>query len=85
MTIDFLRQLSARFKRWNHRRATIRALSGLSEWQLRDIGLTRGEIPAIVEAAFAAKQQAHALGRPPASRARLRPQAPASGGRAVAA
>lgn len=85
MTIDFFRQLSARFKHWNHRRATIQALSGLSDWQLRDIGLTRAEIPAIVEAAFAAEQQAHALDRPPAPRVRLRPQTPASGGPAVAA
>lgn len=85
MTIGFLQQLFARFRRWNHRRATIQALSGLPEWQLRDIGLTRGEIPAIVEAAFAAKDQAPALDTPPATRARLRPQAPASGGPAVAA
>lgn len=85
MITDFLEQLRARFARWNHRRATIHALGELSDWQLRDIGLTRGEIPAVVEAAFAAKHSAHPTDAPPASRTRVRPQAPASGGPAVAA
>ena len=45
MITGFLEQLLARFARWNHRRATVHALRELSDWQLRDIGLTRGEIP----------------------------------------
>ncbi len=85
MTTGFLEQLLARFARWNHRRATVHALRELSDWQLRDIGLTRGEIPTVVEAAFAAKHVAHPTGAPPPSRTRVRPQAPANGGPAVAA
>lgn len=83
MTTDFLRQLLARFKRWNHRRATIHALRGLADWQLRDIGLTRGEIPAVVEVAFRAKDQSRPVDAPPAPR--LCPQAPANPGPVVAA
>ena len=85
MITDFLEQLLARLARWNHRRATIHALRGLPDWQLRDIGLTRGEIPAVVEAAFAAKRPAHPSDASPAIRARAHPQTPASGGPAVAA
>lgn len=71
MITDFLEQLLARFKRWNHRRATIHALHGLSDWQLRDIGLTRDEIPAVVEAAFEAKGRVRPSVVSPASRARV--------------
>lgn len=85
MMTGFWEQLLARFGRWNHRRATIHALRELSDWQLRDIGLTRGEIPTVVEAAFAAKHPAHPSDAPAATRTRVRPQAPAKGGPAVAA
>jgi uncharacterized protein YjiS (DUF1127 family) len=47
-----LGQISKAWARWNHRRLTIRALSELSDWQLRDIGLTRDEIPQVVDAAL---------------------------------
>jgi uncharacterized protein YjiS (DUF1127 family) len=84
--IGLLQQLLARFARWNHRRATIHALRKLSDWQLRDIGLTRGEIPTVVGAAFEAKAQTRSTNVSPASRTRVRPQAPAAnGGPAVAA
>jgi uncharacterized protein YjiS (DUF1127 family) len=85
MTIDLLQQLLARFRRWHHRRATVQALHKLSDWQLRDIGLTRGEIPAIVDAAFEAKEQASRSYTPPTTRVRVHPQAPANGGPAIAA
>lgn len=38
--------------RWQKRR-TARALDRLSDWMLRDIGVTRGEIPRLVEEIFA--------------------------------
>ena len=52
MNRKLLQQLTHHFRRWNHRRGTIRALKGLPDWQLRDIGLTRGEITAVVDAAL---------------------------------
>jgi uncharacterized protein YjiS (DUF1127 family) len=85
MTTDFLRPLIARLKRWNHRRATVQALHELSDWQLRDLGLSRGEIPAIVEAAFAPKEQAYPTHAPPGTHVRLHRQAPTERGPAVAA
>lgn len=38
--------------RWQKRR-TARALDRLSDWMLRDIGVTRGEIPRVVDEIFA--------------------------------
>jgi uncharacterized protein YjiS (DUF1127 family) len=35
-------------RRWHTRNVTIRQLSALSDWQLRDLGVTRGEIPSLV-------------------------------------
>ena len=37
--------------RWQKRR-TARALDRLSDWMLRDIGVTRGEIPRVVDEIF---------------------------------
>lgn len=85
MITGFFEQLRARYTRWNHRRATIHALHGLSDWQLRDIGLTRGEIPAVVDAALGAIACLHSSETPPAERVRVRGQASANGGPAVAA
>ncbi len=36
-------------RRWHTRNVTIRELSALSNWQLRDLGITRGEIPSLVD------------------------------------
>jgi uncharacterized protein YjiS (DUF1127 family) len=36
-------------RRWHTRNVTIRELSALSDWQLRDLGITRGEIPSLVD------------------------------------
>ena len=44
LAIDGLLALYASFKRWRKRRQTLRALGKLDERQLRDIGLTRGDI-----------------------------------------
>lgn len=85
MIIDSLQSLLAGLRRWNHRRATINALRELSDWQLRDIGLTRGEIPAVVDSALGAKVQLHPSDALPATRVRVRPQASGNGGPAVAA
>ncbi|MDX1489426.1 MAG: DUF1127 domain-containing protein [Acidiferrobacterales bacterium] len=40
-------------ERWRQRRATIRVLNGLSDWQLADIGIRREGIPAAVDLALA--------------------------------
>jgi uncharacterized protein YjiS (DUF1127 family) len=50
VTIQVLRQMGAALGRWRRRRAGIRALNELSDRQLQDIGLTRGQIPETVEA-----------------------------------
>ena len=39
---------------WRRRRATIRALKALADWQLADIGVTRDAIPAAVDRALRA-------------------------------
>ena len=36
-------------RRRHTRNVTIRELSALSNWQLRDLGITRGEIPSLVD------------------------------------
>lgn len=36
-------------RRWHTRNVTIRQLTALSDWQLKDLGLSRGEIPALVD------------------------------------
>ncbi len=36
-------------RRWHTRNVTIRELTALSDWQLRDLGITRGEIPGLVD------------------------------------
>ena len=41
LAIDGLLALNAAFKKWRQHRRTLRALAGLDERQLRDIGLTR--------------------------------------------
>ena len=41
--------LEQRFTHWNKRRKAISELSGLSDYMLRDIGLSRGEIPHVVD------------------------------------
>jgi uncharacterized protein YjiS (DUF1127 family) len=50
--VAFGGQMLAGLQRWNTRRANIRALMNLSDRQLRDIGLTRGQIPEVVDAAL---------------------------------
>jgi hypothetical protein len=44
LAIEGLVALHRLFKRWRNRRRTLRALTGLDERQLQDIGLTRGEV-----------------------------------------
>ncbi len=43
-------QIFAALRRWNRRRVAIRELTALPDWVLKDIGVIRGEIPAVVEA-----------------------------------
>ncbi|MFQ5755181.1 MAG: DUF1127 domain-containing protein [Acidiferrobacterales bacterium] len=40
-------------RRWYRSHVTVRQLEGLSDWQLKDIGVVRGEIPAFVDALLA--------------------------------
>ena len=40
-------------RRWYRHRLTVRQREGLSDWQLEDIGVVRGEIPAFVDALLA--------------------------------
>ncbi len=49
MTTKFIDRLLAGLRRWNRGRATVRALNGLNDWQLKDIGISRGEISGFVE------------------------------------
>ncbi len=56
MTARSIHRLIAGFRRWNHRRSTIRVLTALSDWQLKDLGISRGEIPEAVEARLRAQQ-----------------------------
>jgi uncharacterized protein YjiS (DUF1127 family) len=45
--VSFFRTLSAAFHAWNDARVTRKALSQLSDRELDDIGLCRGDIDAI--------------------------------------
>ncbi|MFQ6023395.1 MAG: DUF1127 domain-containing protein [Acidiferrobacterales bacterium] len=47
--IALTRRSLAALRRWQRRRTSIRALEALSDWQLKDIGVARGDIRAIVE------------------------------------
>ncbi|MFQ5938048.1 MAG: DUF1127 domain-containing protein [Acidiferrobacterales bacterium] len=67
MTANSLEQLFSRVQQWNRRRATIRTLRSLSDWQLKDIGLTRGQIPAAVDAALNGTTRAHTASVPAAN------------------
>lgn len=49
MSILVLRRLFDALGRWHSRRKTIQALSALDDRMLRDIGLHRSEIPALVD------------------------------------
>ena len=73
--MDWLRQ-------WNRRQATVRTLSALPDWQLRDIGLTRDQITTMVDASLGIRRRGT---RFVATRPRIRPQAVpgSSGGKAI--
>jgi uncharacterized protein YjiS (DUF1127 family) len=47
------RRLVGPLHRWYRRRITVQQLEGLSDCQLKDIGVVRGEIPAFVDALLA--------------------------------
>lgn len=44
-----LTSLRETLQRWARRRASIRALENLPDWQLRDIGIPRGQITKVVD------------------------------------
>ncbi|MFQ6021797.1 MAG: DUF1127 domain-containing protein [Acidiferrobacterales bacterium] len=48
-----LYQFFAAWRRWHRRRVAIRELMALPNWVLKDIGVLRAEIPAVVEAQLA--------------------------------
>ncbi|MCC6716273.1 MAG: DUF1127 domain-containing protein [Acetobacteraceae bacterium] len=52
----FSRVLAA-FLSWRARRATIAELSALSDAQLADIGISRGEVPMLYDAAFRSRRE----------------------------
>ena len=43
-TINWIETAATRLRHWNQRRATENALARLSDHELRDIGLTRGNL-----------------------------------------
>ena len=47
--LDLTETLTFALRRWYQRRTSMRALQVLSDWQLRDLGVPRGDIPAIVD------------------------------------
>ncbi len=57
------KRLVAAARRHHHRQATIRVLRGLSDWQLADIGIERGQIPLVVDGLLA-KQENQRSRRP---------------------
>jgi len=46
---DAFRKVAHNVRTWNKRRLALRELYALSDRQLADIGLVRGEIPTVVE------------------------------------
>jgi len=46
---DVIRKASAAMSAWNKRRVALKELYALSDRQLADIGLIRGDIPAVVD------------------------------------
>lgn len=86
MTITFLQALIGRVQEWNRRRATVRTLRALPDWQLRDIGLTRDQIATAVDAALGVSPLPRAGKRLTANQLRIGPDAlgaSGSGGKAV--
>lgn len=76
MTMKYAQEWIGWVRQWNRRRATVRTLRALPDWQLRDIGLTRDQIATVVDAMLGAN--------PPKHPTAIRPQAlPHSGGKAV--
>ena len=63
--MDWLRQ-------WNRRQATVRTLSALPDWQLRDIGLTRDQITTMVDVSLGMNRRGT---RSIATHPRIRPEA----------
>ncbi|MEE8211025.1 MAG: DUF1127 domain-containing protein [Acidiferrobacterales bacterium] len=47
--LELASRLMAALRRSHRRRVTIRALEQLADWQLKDMGILRGDIPAIVD------------------------------------
>lgn len=52
--VQFVYTCMQAFRHWRERRATIRALTALADWQLADIGVQREAIPAAVDRALRA-------------------------------
>ena len=50
IVLSLLRLAAGKFVDWANKRATYRSLSSLDDRMLRDIGLNRGDIPALVDA-----------------------------------
>ncbi len=50
--MKMLYRIFSAFRRWNCRRVAIRELTALPDWVLKDIGVLRGEIPAVIEASL---------------------------------
>ena len=46
---DIVRKTAARMSTWNKRRVALKELYALSDRQLADIGLIRGDIPTVVD------------------------------------
>mgnify|MGYP003344017642 CR=1 FL=1 len=80
MTMNSVQNWLGWVRQWNRRRATVRTLRALPDWQLRDIGLTRDQIVTVVDSMLGANTSKH----PAAIRPQIRRQAlPNSGGKAL--
>ncbi len=66
---SFLAGALAAARTWSRRRVARRELQALSDWQLRDIGIARGDIDALVDAMGAAeRRRAEVVPMPPRQR-----------------
>ena len=60
-TFSFLRNALTALREWPQRRAVLAELSSLTDRELADVGLTRGDLPHVFDAGFAYSRAAGRL------------------------